>query len=123
MTSLNYAKISKLVQIQLSLERPYRIVAQDLFDVVSNDLQNIRDAEPIVPDVIIYAFNQKYKEDRTTKPSITNGLTEIKINRATPQTPPAQPPVIELVKNEVISLPTIAVDEKQPEKPKKPPFR
>jgi hypothetical protein len=83
MTSLNYNKISKLIQIQLSLEKDVRIQAGDLLKVISSDIQNIKDAEPLIPDDIIDRFKSKYKDEPTAKPSITNGLTMIKINKNT----------------------------------------
>lgn len=81
MTSLNYNKISKLIQIQLSLEKEVRIRAGDLLKVISSDIQNIKDAEPLIPDDIIDKFKNKYGDEPTAKPSITNGLTIIKINK------------------------------------------
>lgn len=82
MIALQYNRISKWIQIQLSLERDIRISARDLFDTITNDLQNIRDSEPIVPQDIIEYFNKKYQDEPTSKPSITNGLTNIKINKS-----------------------------------------
>jgi hypothetical protein len=81
MTSLSYAKISKYIQLQLSLEKNCRFNAKDLYDIINNDLQNIRDAEPLIPKDIINEFNLKYKNETTARPAITNGLTCIKINK------------------------------------------
>lgn len=82
MTSLSYAKISKFIQLQLSLEKTCRFNPKDLYDVISNDMANIRDAEPLIPTDIIEWFNMKYKSEQTSKPAITNGLTEVKINKS-----------------------------------------
>jgi hypothetical protein len=130
MTSLNYGRISKMLQIQLSLERDCRIKAQDLFDIVNNDLQNICDAEPIIPDTVIRIFNAKYGEETTSKPAITNGLTQVKINTSRP-TSPAPLPIPAATVNEIVTpleLPTLQIVEDAPtqQKPaaqKKPPFR
>ena len=80
MTALNYLRISKFIQLQLSLEKECRVKPQDLFQLIQNDLQNIRDAEPLVPSEVINAFNVRYKDEPTSKPAITNGLTQIRIN-------------------------------------------
>jgi hypothetical protein len=80
MTGLNYSRVSKWIQLQLSLERDCRVNPKDLFDIISNDLQNIREAEPIIPDDIIKVFNNKYRNEPTAKPAITNGLTLVKVN-------------------------------------------
>jgi hypothetical protein len=128
MTSLNYGRISKMVQIQLSLERDCRIKAQDLFEMITNDLQNIREAEPIIPDPIIRTFNQKYGKETTAKPAITNGLTVVKINgiiKSRPVTPenivlmPAPLPTLHIVEEPPKEPPPSAI----PTLPKKPPFR
>lgn len=76
-----YGRVSKWIQLQLSLERECRVSAKDLFDIISNEMQNIREAEPLIPDDIINQFNNKYKKEKTAKPAITNGLTVVSINR------------------------------------------
>lgn len=76
-----YSRVSKWIQLQLSLERECRVNAKDLFDIISNEMQNIREAEPLIPDDVIEEFKKKYKDEKTSKPSITNGLTDIKINK------------------------------------------
>ena len=80
MTALNYLRISKFIQLQLSLEKECRVKPSDLFQLIQNDLQNIRDAEPLVPSEVIHGFNMRYKDEPTAKPAITNGLTQIRIN-------------------------------------------
>jgi hypothetical protein len=84
MVSLNYLRISRWIRLQLCLEKEYRIPAHDLYDIISHDLQNIREAEPVVPLDVIANFNAKYKDEATAKPAVTNGLTSIKINRKSP---------------------------------------
>jgi hypothetical protein len=78
-TGLSYAKISKLIEVQLTLKREDRIVADDLLHVITNDVAALRESEPIIDNDIIRMFNKKYDKDLTCKPSIVNGLTEIKI--------------------------------------------
>lgn len=82
MVSLAYIKISKFIQLQLSLKRECRIEANDLLKLILNDLQNIRDAEPLIPNDIIKEFNIQYQKEETTKPAICNGLTDIHINKS-----------------------------------------
>lgn len=78
---LNYLKISKFIQIQLSLERQYRISANDLLDLIINDLANLRDQEPAITKDVIRDFNEQYKNETTAKPPICNGLTNVIINK------------------------------------------
>lgn len=82
-TSLNYHKIAKLIEVQLALKREDRIQAIDLLDVITNDIANLRESEPSIDDDIIKRFNQKYGKEITSKPSIVNGLTQIKICQTT----------------------------------------
>jgi len=81
MTGLNYIKISKLIQIQLSLEKECRMVANDLLHIITSDLQNLKDSEPAIPPDIIVKFKIKYKEETTSLPAIANGLTRVVINK------------------------------------------
>ena len=80
-TGLNYAKISKFIQIQLSLEKECRIIPNDILTVITSDLQNLKDSEPVICQDIIKQFNEKYKDENTAKPAITNGLTKVIINK------------------------------------------
>lgn len=77
--SLRYSKISKLIQVQLSLEKNNRIDAKDFYYLIVNDLANLKDSEPLIPDSVIKEFTEKYKDYKTAKPAICNGLTKIKI--------------------------------------------
>jgi hypothetical protein len=81
LTNLSYSKISKFIQIQLSLEKNCRIIADDILTIITNDLQNLKDSEPPIPNFIVNDFNIKYKNETTAKPSITNGLTKVIINK------------------------------------------
>lgn len=80
LTSLAYNKISKYIQIQLSLPRECRINAHDILNLIQSDLQNIKDSEPVIPDDVVIFFNNKYKDELTKKPPICNGLTSVNIN-------------------------------------------
>jgi hypothetical protein len=83
MTALQYKKISKFIAIQLSLKREDRVKAEDLLNLILNDLDSIRQSEPIISKDIIAQFNEKYKqyEGLTSRPAICNGLSVIKINK------------------------------------------
>lgn len=78
-TGLAYNKVFKLIQIQLSIERKHRIAPDDLMSVITHDLQNLKDSEPVIGDDIIARYNKRYAQESTTKPSIANGLSTIKV--------------------------------------------
>lgn len=81
---LAYGKISKLIQIQLALERSRRMTAKDLYAVITHDVQNLKDQEHPITRGIIEEFKRKYKDEPTSKPTIANGLTVVKINQSEP---------------------------------------
>lgn len=79
--SLNYYKISKFIQIQLALEKKVRMSANDLINIITNDIKNLREQEPIIPHDIIEEYKKQYKDEDTAKPPFCNGLTHIVINK------------------------------------------
>lgn len=80
--SLNYKKIAKFIEIQLGLEKECRISPNDLLNVITNDIENIVNSEPCIPDDVVTMFTNKYGSDVSKTPSLINGkLTDIKINQ------------------------------------------
>jgi hypothetical protein len=80
LTSLSYGRIAKLIQIQLSLERENCIAPNDLLSVITHDLQNLKDSEPVIDADIVETFKEKYKDyAHVSRPSVCNGLTTITI--------------------------------------------
>jgi hypothetical protein len=77
---LNYYKISKFIQIQLSLNKVVRIRASNLLDIIINDIKNLKEQEPIIPYDVIEDYKKQYAGEDTAKPPICNGLTTIVIN-------------------------------------------
>ena len=47
--ALRYSKLSKLIQVQLSLPKNSRMEAKDFYLMITNDLTNLRDSEPLIP--------------------------------------------------------------------------
>lgn len=80
LVALSYEKISKNIQLQLALPEHNRIKATELYNNIRNSLESIREGEPDIPDIIIQHFKSEYKNYNTCKPSICNGLTDVKIN-------------------------------------------
>jgi hypothetical protein len=76
-------RIARLIEIQMTLRREDRISAEDLLSIITNDVASLRESEPAIHQSIIRAFNQKYSKDLTSKPSIVNGLTDIRIYQPT----------------------------------------
>lgn len=85
--SLQFAQINKKIQIELSLRRDERINPIEMLNEIKINIKNLHDIAPLIDQKIIKTFNCKYdKYTNVSKPSIINGLTEIKIatEEATP---------------------------------------
>lgn len=103
LVSLQYAQICRKIAVELSLEREQRLEAKDALNIIRTDIKNLEEIAPIIPDDIIHRFNVKYPKhdgENIKRPNITNGLTEIVVNKpeitATATLPP---PNLMAVKN------------------------
>jgi hypothetical protein len=71
---------------------------KDFLKVVSEQIQRLNEVQPTIPDAVIKAYNEKFKDEPPTiaRPHETNGLVEIKIfldeATAEPVTAPAPAP-------------------------------
>jgi hypothetical protein len=79
--SLNYWKISKFIRIQLQMEERFRLKATDILSLITNDMENLKDSEPIIPRRIIAVFMNTLPINKTSLPSICIGLEPIVVNR------------------------------------------
>lgn len=84
LVSLQYNQICRRLSIELSLERDVRENAKDLLNIIRTDLKNLEEISPIITDDIIMKYNEKYPkkpEENIRRPNITNGLTEVVVNK------------------------------------------
>lgn len=106
LVSLQYAQICRKIAVELSLEREQRLEAKDALNIIRTDIKNLEEIAPIIPDDIIKTYNVKYPKhdgENIKRPNITNGLTEIVVNKpdskAAMEAAPPQPPNLFAVKN------------------------
>ena len=103
LVSLQYAQICRRIAVELSLEREQRLEAKDALNIIRTDIKNLEEIAPIIPDDIISKYNVKYPKhdgENIKRPNITNGLTEIVVNKPEKQeTAPPPPPNLFAVKN------------------------
>jgi hypothetical protein len=103
LVSLQYAQICRKIAVELSLEREQRLEAKDALNIIRTDIKNLEEIAPIIPDDIISKYNVKYPKadgENIKRPNITNGLTEIVVNKPeTTATPTLPPPNLMAVKN------------------------
>jgi hypothetical protein len=81
-SALNYAKLYRFLNIEMSLPRHERMTPNDLLKYVKTEYDRLSEISPLVPSVIINLFRQKFsdaKYDEISKPEDTNGLHAISI--------------------------------------------
>lgn len=84
LVSLQYGQICRRLSIELALERNVRENAKDLLHIIRTDLKNLEEISPIITDDIIEKYKTKYPKvdgEKIARPPITNGLTEICVNK------------------------------------------
>jgi hypothetical protein len=84
LVALQYNQICRRLSIELSLERDVRENAKDLLNIIRTDLKNLEEISPIITDDIIMKYNEKYPkkpEENIRRPNITNGLSEVVVNK------------------------------------------
>lgn len=112
--SLQYTQICRKISVELALEREQRLEAKDALNIIRTDIKNLEEIAPIVPDDIIKKYNIKYPKvegENIKRPNITNGLTEIVINKPDKPSPYASvSATLELPKLNVKNLGTEIID-------------
>jgi hypothetical protein len=84
LVSLQYSQINRKIAVELSLEREVRMDAKDALNVIRTDVKNLEELAPIIPDDIIDKYKVKYPKvegENIKRPALTNGLTEVVINK------------------------------------------
>ena len=76
---LQYSKLYRFIDIELSLPREERIRPSDLLKVARENYERLSEISPLIPNSIIVDFQTKFKSIDVAKPSETNGLESIKI--------------------------------------------
>lgn len=82
--SLQYAQICRKISVELALEREVRVDAKEALNMIRTDIKNLEEIAPIIPDDVIDVYKAKYPKEvgeKVKRPNITNGLTEIVINK------------------------------------------
>ena len=105
LVSLQYAQICRKISVELALERDVRLEAKEALNMIRTDIKNLEEIAPIIPDDVIEAYKVKYPRadgEKIKRPNITNGLTEIVINKPNP--PPTVSANIVAVKNHGVEV-------------------
>jgi hypothetical protein len=100
--SLQYAQICRKIAVELALERDVRLEAKEALNMIRTDIKNLEEIAPIIPDDVIDIYKAKYPKtegEKVKRPNITNGLTEIIINK-----PPVVVADVVVVKNHGVEI-------------------
>lgn len=81
LTHLQYGKLFRFIQIELSLPREQRMGCADLLKYVRETYERLQEMSPIVPQHIIQRFMAKFKnyKGKVSFPTETNGLEVVEI--------------------------------------------
>jgi len=79
-SALAWAKLSRTIEIELSLHDKKRKPCRDFLKVMRNEYDNLMESSPSIDLDVIQMFNKKFdgKYPTIRKPVIVNGLREIK---------------------------------------------
>ena len=110
-SALAWAKLSRNIEIELSLEHRKRKPCRDFLKVMRSEYDNLMESSPTIDLDVIQMFNKKFdgKYENVRKPIIVNGLREIK---------PFKIPKEEMEKVETPKLPkvkSVEIIEAEPE--------
>ena len=79
-SNLQFGKLFRFIQIELSLPRSQRIRVNDLMKIIREQYERLMEMSPLIPTHILDDFKQRYsKYESVSKPSECNGLEEIVI--------------------------------------------
>jgi hypothetical protein len=87
------------------LERDVRLEAKEALNMIRTDIKNLEEIAPIIPDDVIDIYKAKYPKtegEKVKRPNITNGLTEIIINK--PPVPLGVSADVVVVKNHGVEI-------------------
>jgi hypothetical protein len=78
--SSSFQKVSRYLEIELSLHRKERSAPKIILKVLKNEIARLMETSPIIQPVIIDEYNKKYSNEKAKKPAIVNGLKSVIIN-------------------------------------------
>jgi len=84
LVSLQYGQLCRKLAVELALERDVRENAKDMLTMIRTDIKNLEEIAPIIPDDVIEKYKLKYPKvdgENIKRPALTNGLTEVVINK------------------------------------------
>ena len=84
-SSLQYAKLSRFLTIQMSLPREERMNAVDLLKYTRENVDRLQEISALIPDIILREYRVKFSKPEyaeVAKPEELNGLQVVKVYNA-----------------------------------------
>lgn len=78
-SAIHYAKLCRFISVELSLPRGERMSPHSLLKYVKDQYDRLAEISPMVPDIVIRDFQNRFKHEKVSKPEETNGLHKIDI--------------------------------------------
>jgi hypothetical protein len=72
-TSIQYGKLSRMIKLELMLPRSHRVHnGNDMVNLCKTEYDRLIEQSPPVPNGIILLFDEGFKDEKFTKPELTN---------------------------------------------------
>jgi hypothetical protein len=81
MAGIQYLKLSKFINVEMSLPQNERIRAKDILKIVRDQSERLMEISPAVPDFLKAEFQKSFKDTECAVPEVANGIHKININR------------------------------------------
>ncbi len=102
-STLQYSKLQKVIEIEMRLPKNERIRAKDMLKMIRDNVERLLETSPMVPPHIIEEYQKKFilnkrdDQEEVAHPEITNGVHKIEINSAAEYIPT---PVLQVIESQ-----------------------
>ena len=80
-SSIQYLRLSKFINVEMSLPQNERMKAKDILKVVREQSERLMEISPQIPEFVKKDYQVQFKTSECAVPEIANGIHKIQINR------------------------------------------
>jgi hypothetical protein len=88
---LSYSELFNFIDIEMKLPRDERMRPNDLIKMIRETMKRLAQTSPPMPQAVLRAFHEQFKEETVNKPAETNGLSKIVVYQESARTPVFKP--------------------------------
>ena len=77
--SVSWSKFQRNLAVELALKPDDREPVEDFIKIARAEFDRLMEQSPDIPEEIIQKFNEKFKENKVTKPEVCDGLMPLKV--------------------------------------------